>query len=214
MAPDRLVFWVATDVDTEDAADWYLTPYATITGASSLARTDEADLVVETVGGGLRRQMQLTTNWAWRAPQASTVAAPARLAGGRAALRHELDHLRRLAATDLAMGFDPSPSERFEPGVASFADLALSSTPLRLPRVSISGTDLLTLLAQIKAGELDVIVEPVEVEVDTGRNYSVVLDRDALWISGVRCQSFDSVDGDVLWGAGVGMAAALRRKES
>ena len=50
MAPDRLVFWVATDVDTEDAADWYLTPYATITGASSLARTGEADLVVETVG--------------------------------------------------------------------------------------------------------------------------------------------------------------------
>ncbi|HUW35187.1 MAG TPA: sugar-binding protein [Planctomycetota bacterium] len=183
LAPGRLIFLIATSEKGENAQKWLQNARGLLTGSSGGRRTDQADLVVETLGGPIRRRMQFTHEWEWRDVPGAAIRFDERRAGQRQMALARLRVMRRAAGAGFALWWRVDDTAReFEPQQATLADLATERIPGKTFLYQMPGKQLIELHEKrLSKGEL--LIEPPcdPKTVRPDEFYRIVFPPDLIW---------------------------------
>jgi len=174
---------VATDMQGEEAERWYMAARWNMAGADGAARADQPDLVVQTIGGPVRRRMQFTHGWEWVKPDGADRRIPEAMASAWQMGLARLRVMRRAAGTDFALGWGrPRDALEFDPSCSTLADLATARTPGQTLTGRLSGAELIEIHEKWIAKDEIMAApafEPKDIAPD--RLYSVALPPDLCW---------------------------------
>jgi hypothetical protein len=170
LAPDRLVFLVATDEAGELADDWLKRAAWHLTGAVGIHRVSQPDLVVQSLDGRDRRRMQFTHGWQWREVPGQTVRLPPDKAEKELLTLARLRVMRRAAGADFAVGLPGEDDEdRLDPDWFTLADAFTDTRERPMLVVRMTGEELATVIKEDWA-----LAPPVEPEaIASTRTYRV-----------------------------------------
>jgi hypothetical protein len=193
LAPQRLIFLIATDERGEAAEAWLrnVNHEQHMTGCGGEDRGDQPDLVVETLGvpgghgrGGVpRRLMQFTHNWEWRRGEGADRRLPEDMAPERQIALARLRVMRRSTGADFAFSWGVKPENReFDARWFTLADMATVGTPGRTLLCSMTGEE----LGEIHEGWTsngELLAEPAYAvdDLDPQRTYRIVMSP---WLCG------------------------------
>jgi hypothetical protein len=169
-APDRLIFWVATD-------------HAAAYAAGSLvpelmgSQLNAADLVVASVAQpALVLARSFDSHWRWRTGRADSALLPVQgmtqLELGRAVARA----LRAAAHTDFALAAPRAPqAPAYTPGITRLSDLLTLAPYAPLSVMRLSGQELLTASRTLERGQVRFEPPATSANVSPQKSYSVAL---------------------------------------
>lgn len=177
LAPERLVFLVATDATNKAATAWYAAPRRYMTGAGSSRRGDQPDVVVEGLDGSDRRRMQFTNDWRWREVEHTTIPLAVGAGTARALAEARLRALHRVTGAEVAFWWGSSQSKQvLDPRWFGRADLAIAVSPSRTLLCTMTGEELLE-IQEKWMGEENLTVQPdlASLAIQRRRNYRVAM---------------------------------------
>jgi hypothetical protein len=201
LSPQRLVFLISTSETGEKARAWWSEPERLLTGSDGRLRIDQADLIVQSFGGGDCRRMQFTHGWAWRSVGGADRKFPQ---GVRTDLQFKqavARVIRRTAGTDFAFEWEAlEPEDKCDFARMTEADLAVASWPREILVAKLSGKDLLDIHKRWVVNS-QMAVAPVlsPKDIDPGRTYSVAMPPDFCWKLSKRHKNLDDVQAGPHW---------------
>ena len=201
LEPNRLIFLVATDVQGPEARKWLETPRAIMTGSNGRDRGDQADLVVQTIGGADRRRMQFTHRWKWRRVSGADRLAPEGMALSRKITELRLRLMRRLTRTDFALDLESREGDsEFEHRWFTLADIVIQRSPRQTLIGSLSGAELIEIYQKwIARNELVAHPAYEPKDIDRGRIYRIVIPPSLLMKLKHRHKNFRDVQAGPQW---------------
>lgn len=195
MAPRRLVFLISTTAPTADAAKWLDDPSSLLSGSNGWNRCDQADLIVQSIGGPERRRMQFTDDWRWRAVEGADRRIPAGRIGSKFLTEASLRVMRGHANTDFALGWgEPTDKKLYDDRCFTLADMAIERTPGEVVITRLSGADLRE-IAEVcgKNGELAAFPALNAAQLEDRRIYTVAMPPSLSWLLMQRGSNLDSL---------------------
>jgi hypothetical protein len=196
LAPQRLIFLVATDEPGENARKWLANGGALLTGSGGWERGDQPDLVVQTLGGPDRRRMQFTYGWQWRQIPGVDCRAPAAMAGARETTSAQLRAIRRATRCDVALGgFPPKEEKAFDPQWFTLADAACASGDRAVLLCRVSGEELIDIHQRwVSKEEITSVPQYGPTDIDPKRDYRVAMPLDLCGLLSSRGQNLRAVE--------------------
>jgi hypothetical protein len=181
LAPGRLLFWIAPSDrpgDADAAAKWLKDPRRLVTGSRGSLRGCQPDLVVQGMADdSMRRSMQLTRQWQWRAVDGAGQAAPPEFASARQFTQARLRAMRKATGADLAMDWGSDAAAAvYDPRWATRADLAVWTTPSQTLLGSVTGQELMDIHTRwLEKHDIEVFPAVDPAQVDPHRTYRIAL---------------------------------------
>ena len=201
--PKRLIFILATDEQSVSVDDWLKVSWDQnpMTGANGMNPGDQPDLVVRTIGGPVRRQMQFTRGWQWRKVPGSDVRLPRAMASQRELNKAELRVMQRNTGADFALTWGSKADDmRFDPVCTTLADVAIESAPRQVLLAKMTGDELVDVYEKWPS-EDDVVVFPGYDAngIDLQRDYDVALPPSFCWKLTARQKNLRNVQAGPDW---------------
>jgi len=162
LAPERLMFLLATDEKLESIDDWLKTGWHDhpMTGGNGLNRGDQSDLIVQVIGGPVRRKMQFDRNWQWRNVPGTDQRLPHAMAARRALAESEVKLIQLLTGSDFAFSWSAKKEEMsFDSNFITLADVAIENTSRKTLLGRMTGEELVK-MNEKWLREVDVCVYP------------------------------------------------------
>jgi hypothetical protein len=172
LAPARAIYLLACDASDRELEAWLRTPADLLIGARGIDRIAQPDLYVQEVRGPLRRLMQFTTGWRWRAVPGAERPLPAQSATAAGAQLARLRTLRRAAGADIALGEAAGAERIYDPAWITAADIATQTAPLLSLTCRLTGRELQELQRSLP-GELTLLTDGAPLH--PARAYRVVM---------------------------------------
>ena len=179
LATERLIFLIATDEELDTVAEWLKISWDNnpMTGGSGMNRGDQADLVVQTIGGPVRRQMQLNRQWRWREMAGSDRRLPETMAARREITKAELRVIQRKTGADFAFTWGARADDvLFDPNDITWADVAIERTPRQTLLAKMTGEELIEVYEKWPSEDEICVFPPYDAnDIDPQRDYDVVM---------------------------------------
>ena len=203
LAPQRLLFLIATDEAGEGAEKWLGSANRHLTGSGGRDRVDAPDLVVQGLDGPDRRRMQFTHGWAWREVAGADRHAPEKMAGSREMTLARLRVMRRTAAADFAFDWGADDKAReFDPRWFTAVDMATSHTPGQTLLATMTGQEIIDIYEKwVTKNEVTVVPAYSPKEIDPKRVYRVAMPPSLTWKMKNRGRNLSNVEAGPEWRA-------------
>jgi hypothetical protein len=136
LAPQRLIFLIATGDTGPETEAWLRNASGLLTGSWGHNLGDQPDLEVASLasstgsgqGGLLRRRMQFTHGWQWRKLPGDTIRAPEESVTHRAMNNIQMEVVWRATGADFAFWQGGGDGQAFDPQWCTLADMATART--------------------------------------------------------------------------------------
>ena len=185
LAPRRLIFLLVIHETPENVDDWLIMSFHQhpMTGGDGMNRGDQPDLVVQVIGGPVRRKMQFDRNWRWRKVPGVDRRLPQAMGAMRELVKSELRVIQRQTGSDFALSYGTmSDDMRFDPRFITLADVAVENTPRQTMLASMTGEELIEVLEKWPSEDDVCVVPAINPEViDLQREYKIALPPSFCW---------------------------------
>ena len=192
LAPDRLVFVVATEDEGAQADKWLGKCRHHLSGSSGIDRVDVADLVVQELvsahnpeeSGPDRRRMQFTHDWAWRQVEGADRKVRRGMDRALKSRRVELDLMRQVNGADFAFAQKIDADKKIlARRWFTLADAATERSPIGTMVAETSGAELIAIYERWGAvGDIISVPNYKPGKIDPEKMYTITMHPGETWM--------------------------------
>ena len=215
LAPDRLIFIVATEEEGAAADRWLGRARHHLSGSNGFSRVDAPDLVVQQLAsasdpeetGPERRRMQFTHGWKWRHVDGADRKVRPNLNGRLTARKVELELMRKANGAHFALaGGATDDRKMFDGDWFTLADAATDRSPIRSMVAGTTGAELIAIHERWGVeGEITFVPDYSPGDIDPLKAYTITMEPGETWMFTQRQKTMvdpvlgASVQRKVLW---------------
>ena len=201
LSSERLIFLIATDESGSAAEEYLQSIQDLMTGSWGLERSDQPDLIVESLDGVSRRRMQFTHGWQWHIVDGAERRISEEMASSRQLELAYLRVMRRTCGADFALSSTASPETQvYDPRWYTLADMASARAPAQTLLGSLSGGELIEIHQRWMAdGQMISMPSFAPDEIDPERTYRIAISPSLCWELMSRQKNLRDVEAGPEW---------------